>query len=84
MDVQPTQSAQLSQRQKLRWYADRLMADAAAAERNKDNDGAVAAYLKAADLLLLLGKAEEDYTAWKNYADKADYCQHRVKVLLPG
>jgi hypothetical protein len=58
------------------------MTDAAAAEKGGNNEAATTAYLKAADILLLLSKVEENYTAWKNYTDKADYCQQKVKSLI--
>jgi len=58
------------------------MQDAAAAEKSGNNDAAVKSYLNATDILLLLAKSEENYIAWKNYTDKADYCHQKVKVLL--
>jgi hypothetical protein len=58
------------------------MKDAAAAEKGGNTEAATTAYLKAADILLLLSKVEENYTAWKNYTDKADYCQQKVKSLI--
>ena len=72
----------MSRAQKLRWYADQLVSDAAACEQKGDKENAIAKYLQAADLLLLLAKAEENYTAWKYYADKAAFCQQRARLLL--
>ncbi|MDA4129080.1 MAG: hypothetical protein OK422_06480 [Thaumarchaeota archaeon] len=72
----------MSRSEKLRWYADQLMADGAAAEKSSRPGDAIVAYLKAADLLLLLGKVEENYTSWKNYTDKAEHCQKKAKTLI--
>jgi hypothetical protein len=80
--MQSPKAAQMTQAQKLQWYTGQLMADAAAAEKNGNHEAALSAYLNAADLLLLLSKAEKNYTAWKNYADKANYCQHKAKTLI--
>jgi hypothetical protein len=71
----------LSRAQKLRWYADQLIADAAKEEKT-DGEAAISRYLQAADLLLLLAKAEENYTAWKYYADKAAMCQQKARALI--
>ena len=58
------------------------MTDAAEDEKKGEKDSAVSRYLQAADLLLLLSKVEENYTAWKNYTDKAEYCQRRARALI--
>lgn len=80
--MQQNPAAQMSRSQKLQWYANQLIADAAAAEKNNLNEAAVKAYLNAADILLLLAKAEGNYTAWKNYSDKAEHCQKRARTLI--
>jgi hypothetical protein len=67
--------------QKLRWYAGQLMADAANEEK-EDPSGAISHYLQAADILLLLAKVEENYTAWKYYSDTAAQCQQKVRALI--
>ena len=72
----------MSRAQKLRWYADQLMADAAADERSGNGEAAVSHYLQAADILLLLSKVEESYTAWKAYTDKAAFCQQKARKLI--
>ena len=72
----------MSRAQKLRWYADQLVSDAATLEQRGDKEGAIARYLQAADLLLLLAKAEQNYTAWKYYADKAAFCQQKARLLI--
>ena len=68
--------------QKLRWYAGQLMADAAAEESAANGEGAIAHYLQAAEILLLLAKVEENYTAWKYYTDTASQCQHKARRLI--
>jgi len=68
--------------QKLRWYANQLMADAAADEKSGNLQTAVSGYLQATDILLLLARVEENYTAWKYYTDNAALCQQRAKRLL--
>lgn len=72
----------MTRAQKLRWYSEQLIGEAAAAEKAVDNDTAVSKYLQAADILLLLSKVEENYTAWKYYSDTAAHCQHRVRLLI--
>jgi hypothetical protein len=72
----------MTRAQKLRWYSDQLMADAAGEEKAGNVENAVAKYLQAAELLLLLAKVEESYTAWKYYADTAAQCQQRAKRLI--
>lgn len=68
--------------QKLRWYVEQLMTDASSEEKAGSNENAVAHYLQAADILLLLAKVEENYTAWKSYADNAAACQQKAKRLI--
>ncbi len=72
----------MSRAQKLRWYAGQLMTDAANDEKTGDKETAISRYLQAADLLLLLAKTEESYTAWKYYADRAAYCQQKARGLI--
>ncbi|MBI3859620.1 MAG: hypothetical protein HY296_05200 [Thaumarchaeota archaeon] len=72
----------MTRAQKLAWYADQLMADAAKDQKNSAPETAISRYLQAADILLLLAKVEESYTAWKVYADKAAYCHQRVRTLM--
>lgn len=80
--MQSSKGTQMTRIQKLQWYAGQLMQDAAAAEKSGTHEAAVTAYLNACDIFLLLAKAEENYVAWKNYTDKADYCQQKVKALI--
>jgi len=72
----------MTRAQKLRWYSEQLMGDAVAAEKAGNPEGAIAKYLQAADILLLLAKVESNYTAWKFYSDTAARCQQRVKSLI--
>ena len=72
----------MSRAQKLRWYSDQLMADASSEEKAGSYETAVSHYLQAADILLLLAKVEENYTAWKYYADAASMCQQRARKLI--
>lgn len=72
----------MTRAQKLRWYAGQLMTDAAADEKVGSYEAATSRYLQAADILLLLAKVEENYTAWKYYADTAAECQKRAKRLI--
>ena len=58
------------------------MTDAAADEKVGSYEAATSRYLQAADILLLLAKVEENYTAWKYYADTAAECQKRAKRLI--
>ncbi len=80
--MQPTPGASMSRAQKLQWYAGQLMNDAAVAEKAGANDTAVTGYLNASDILLLLSKVEQNYTAWKNYTDRAEYCHKKAKSLI--
>jgi len=59
------------------------MSDAAASEKAGSYDSAISQYLQAADLLLLLGKVEDNYNAWKQYTDTAAQCQQKARSLIP-
>lgn len=72
----------MTRAQKLRWYANQLMTDAAADEKAGNPETAVSRYLQAADILLLLSKVEENYTAWKYYTDNAALCQQKARRLI--
>ena len=72
----------MTRAQELRWYSEQLISEAAAAEKSGSQETAIAKYLQAADILLLLSKVEENYTAWKFYSDTAANCQHRVRILI--
>ncbi len=72
----------MTRTQKLRWYAGQLMTDAAADEKAGSSETAISRYLQAADILLLLAKVEENYTAWKYYADTAAQCQQKARRLI--
>ena len=72
----------ITRAQKLRWYANQLMTDATADEKAGNFETAVSRFLQAADLLLLLAKVEENYTAWKYYTDNAALCQQRARHLI--
>jgi hypothetical protein len=58
------------------------MADASNDEKAGDYETAISRCLQAADILLLLAKVEENYTAWKYYTDAAAQCQQRAKRLI--
>jgi hypothetical protein len=72
----------MTRAQKLRWYAGQLMTDAAAEEKAGSHDTSVSHYLQAAEIFLLLAKVEENYTAWKYYADTAAQCQQKARRLI--
>ena len=72
----------MTRAQKLRWYAGQLIADAEADEKAGSAETAISRYLQAADILLLLAKVEENYTAWKYYADTAAECQRKARRLI--
>jgi hypothetical protein len=72
----------MTRAQKLRWYAGQLMTDAAADEKVSSAETAISKYLQAAEILLLLAKVEENYTAWKYYTDTAAQCQQKAKRLI--
>ncbi len=72
----------MTRAQKLRWYANQLMTDAAADEKAGSSETAISRYLQAADILLLLSKVEESYTAWKYYTDNAALCQQKARRLI--
>jgi len=72
----------MSRAEKLRWYAGQLMADAAADEKVASYATAISHYLQAADILLLLAKVEENYTALKYYTDTAAQCQQKARRMI--
>ena len=80
--MQPAQKPAMTRAQKLKWYAEQLISDATSEEKVGSNETAVAHYLQAADILLLLAKVEANYTAWKYYADTASMCQQRARRLI--
>jgi hypothetical protein len=73
---------QFSKVKKFEWYSDFLMSQALSEEKSGSIQEAIRDYLKAADVLLLLAKDQEDYTLWKRYSDKAALCQQKVKQLV--
>jgi hypothetical protein len=80
--MQASRGPPMTRAQKLQWYAGQLIEEAAAEEKSGTKDSAISKYLQAADILLLLAKVEESYTAWKNYADTAAQCQKRARTLI--
>ncbi|MDA4125484.1 MAG: hypothetical protein OK438_08605 [Thaumarchaeota archaeon] len=80
--MQAASKPPMTRTQKLRWYVGQLMTEAAAEEKVKSNETAISKYLQAADILLLLAKVQENYTAWKYYADTAAQCQQKAKHLI--
>jgi len=58
------------------------MTDATAEEKAGSYETSVSHYLQAADIMLLLAKVEENYTAWKYYADTAAQCQQKARRLI--
>ena len=76
------QAAQLSRAQKIESYADQLASRGASKGKESRFGDAIADYLQAADLFLLLAKATQDYTQWKSLSDRATTCQQRVRVLI--
>jgi len=72
----------MTRAQKLKWYANNLIQEAVADEKAGNPDFAIKKYLNAADILLLLSKVEENYTAWKYYTDTAEQCQKRSRMLI--
>ena len=82
MVVEAAPKAPMSRAQKLRWYAGQLMTDAEADKKAGNAGTAISRYLQAADILLLLAKVEENYTAWKYYADTAAQCQQNARSLI--
>jgi len=78
----PAPNQSMTRAQKLRWYAEQLMADAASDEKAGTYEAAVSHYLQAADILLLLAKVEVNYNAWKYYADNASICQQKARRLI--
>jgi hypothetical protein len=76
------QKPPMTRAQKLRWYSGQLIEEAKTAEKAGAPGTAISKYLQAADILLLLAKVEENYTAWKYYADTAESCQKRARMLI--
>lgn len=72
----------MTRAQKLRWYAEQLAADATSDEKAGAYEAAVSHFLQAAEIFLLLAKVEENYTAWKYYADSASTCQQKARRLI--
>ena len=77
---QPDSNA--SKLKKVEWYAGQLITEAVAKEKSGSSEEAILNYLKASDLLLVLAKGQDNYTVWKAYADRADQCQRRAKLLI--
>jgi hypothetical protein len=73
---------QVSKQKKIEMYASHLINEAVAKEKSARYGDAIADYLQAADLLLLLAKGTQDYVPWKAFSDKAISCQQRVRVLI--
>jgi hypothetical protein len=82
MQAAPKPKAPMSRAEKLRWYAGQLIADAASDEKVGSYENAISHYLQAADILLLLAKVEENYTAWKYYTDTAAQCQQKARRMI--
>lgn len=81
--LQPKQAETLAARyKKIEWYAAHLVNEAASKEKAGRPGDATVDYLQAADLLLLLAKGQQGYTAWKAYTDKAVSCQQRARALI--
>jgi hypothetical protein len=79
----PTPANQpLTRAQKLRWYAEQLVADAVTDEKAGNFEAGVSHYLQAADIFLLLAKVEENYSAWRYYTDGASTCQQKARGLI--
>lgn len=72
----------MTRAQKLKWYAEQLIADAEADSKVGSNETAISRYLQAADILLLLAKVEENYPSWVYYTDTAAKCQQNAKRLI--
>ncbi|MCL4355926.1 MAG: hypothetical protein JRN56_01110 [Nitrososphaerota archaeon] len=72
----------MNRAQKLNWYSQQLISEAETAEKAGNGEHAVAQYLQAAEILLLLAKVEASYAAWKNYTDKASLCQRKARMLI--
>jgi hypothetical protein len=90
-EPQPAQTKQLKQMstespasklKKIEWYAAHLMNEAVSKEKAGRTGDATVDYLQAADLLLLLAKGQQGYSAWKAYTDKAVSCQQRARALI--
>jgi hypothetical protein len=79
---QAQQSGAMSKLKKIEWYAGQLIGEAVEMEKTGKLEEAVVKYLNAADMLMLLAKGSENYTAWKQFSDRAIQCQQRSKVLM--
>jgi len=80
---QPKQEeSQASKLKKVESYAAHLMNEAISKEKAGRTGDATADYLQAADLLLLLAKGQQGYSAWKAYTDRAVSCQQRARALI--
>lgn len=79
---QAPQAAQVSKLKKIEAYATHLVSEAVSKEKAGRLGDAVADYLQAADLLLLLAKNTQEYTPWKTFSDRAISCQQRVRILI--
>jgi hypothetical protein len=80
--MQADPKAPMTRAQKLNWYAGQLMTDAASEAKAGNSEAAISQYLQAAEILLLLAKVEQSYTAWKYYADTAAQCQQNARKLI--
>ena len=78
----PQPQAPMTRAQKLKSYSGQQIEEANAAEKAGAPATANSKNLQAADILLLLAKVEENYTAWKYYADTAESCQKRARMLI--
>jgi hypothetical protein len=79
---QASPAGQVSKQKKIEMYAAHLINEAVAKEKAARYGDAIADYLQAADLLLLLAKGTQDYVPWKAFSDKAISCQQRVRILI--
>jgi hypothetical protein len=79
---QQSPTGQLSKQKRIEMYAAHLINEAVAKEKAARYGDAIADYLQAADLLLLLAKGTQDYVPWKTLSDKAISCQQRVRILI--
>lgn len=72
----------MTRAQKLKWYAEDLIAEATKDAKAGNSETAISRYLQAAEILLLLSKVEESYAAWKSYTDTAAQCQQNARKLI--
>jgi hypothetical protein len=80
--TQQPHDAQTTKLKKIEWYAGHLVNEAASKEKAGRIGDAIADYLQAADLLLLLARGQQDYSPWKSLSDRAMSCQQRARVLI--